>query len=88
MVNFYRAFVGLTEGLYIDPTEGLPGPHREPLYWPFVGKLHGAFEGEHVKTMLALHSLLSWGQHNKGANYVGPSGAQLKISTQVYLKKG
>ena len=70
------------QGSYIDPTEDLPRPNRGPLHWPFVGSLHGAFEGEHVKTMLALHSLPSWGQHNKGANYVGPSGAQLKISTR------
>ena len=29
-------------GLYNDPTEGLPEPHIVPLYWPFVGSLHGA----------------------------------------------
>ena len=77
MVNFYRAFVGLTGVVY--------WPYRGPLYWSFVGRLHRAFEGEHVKIMLALYSLPSWGQHNKGANYVGPSGAQLKISTRGFL---
>ena len=35
-----------------------------------------------VNRMLALHSLPLWGQHNKGANYVWPRGAQLKMSTR------
>ena len=63
------------QGSYIDATEGLPGPHRGPLYWRFAGSLRGAFEGKNVKTMLALHSLPSRGQNNKGANYMGPSGS-------------
>ena len=71
------------QGSYIVPNEGLPGPHRGPLYWPFVGSLHGVLEGVHVITMLTPHSLLSWGQHNMGTNYMGPSGAQLKIFTRV-----
>ena len=33
------------QGSYIDPTEGLPGPRRGPLYWSFVGSLHGVPRG-------------------------------------------
>ena len=71
MGNFNRAFMGLT---------GV-------VYWPYrvLESLHGAFEGEHVKTMLVLYSLPSWGQHNERENYMGPSGAQLKISTRVLV---
>ena len=72
------------QGSYIDPKGGPTCAPQRSLYWPFVGNLHGAFEGEHVKTMLALHSVTSWGQHNKGENCMGPSRSQLKISTRVW----
>ena len=68
-INFW--YVNPVYLILKNPTEGLPGPHRGPLYCLCVGSLHGGFEGEHVKTMLALYSLPSWGQHNKGGKLHG-----------------